>query len=95
MQLAELLPVPATGGFLSVLPRTPLWCHCGCAAAVLPSCLRAELLSAASLLPLPPSPRADNLASHYRRAMELEVDFFGAQPFRAPQRTISLLVVDL
>lgn len=40
-------------------------------------------------------PLAEALATHYRRAMELEGDFFGAQPYRPPQRTISLLVVDL
>ncbi|KAI7844453.1 hypothetical protein COHA_001957 [Chlorella ohadii] len=40
------------------------------------------------------SVHSDTLVAHYRRAMELEVDFFGAQPYRPPQRTISLLVVD-
>jgi hypothetical protein len=37
---------------------------------------------------------ADRLVQHYRRAMQLEVEFFGAQPYRAPPRPISLLVVD-
>ncbi|KAL4420336.1 hypothetical protein ABPG77_006143, partial [Micractinium sp. CCAP 211/92] len=34
------------------------------------------------------------MLQHYRRAMELEVDFFSAQPYRAPRRGVSLLVVD-
>lgn len=36
----------------------------------------------------------DKLVRLYRRAMELEVQFFSAQPYRAPPRPISLLVVD-
>ncbi|PSC75210.1 thiamine biosynthetic bifunctional enzyme chloroplastic isoform C [Micractinium conductrix] len=36
----------------------------------------------------------DNLLQHYRRAMELEVDFFSAQPYRPPRQGLSLLVVD-
>lgn len=39
-------------------------------------------------------PPADGLLLNYRRAMELEREFFGAQGFVPPARTVNLLVVD-
>ncbi len=56
-----------------------------CAVANCTHPCKLEILSSAS---------AEKLLRQYRAAMKMEVDFFSAQPYKPPPRTINLLVVD-
>ena len=58
-----------------------------------PSCLY-SLKHVPCTHPHPPHLLPDVLLRKYRQAMALEAEFFGAQPFAAPPRTVGLLVVD-